>query len=379
MRKHIQSWLVTFAVIFASSMGFHACSDDDVIALFANLGALDSQLGDSGDVTVMASAASMTCSEQCDGEIPDMYEFSVDGTLGFEGSQGVIIGIDGETFSVVAEGEDIPAASAESMLIAMINDAETGSELASASAGSVILTPFNMLNVPEAGIEGQNGFVAYTTVNQDVLDTLALTDAITSLFDDEYGAQGLVMEAIDQEIIDAASSETREVALSGHQDGTCDTGTARLDESVVVEINDMEIVTEVFFESQVLTFVNCAITGDWLDNGGGDETVTLNGSITATDLKTETQEISTTVGTIWVDAVDSESMPFWVDRINANTREVWDLMLVGLGPDEVSGGLCYGGNVVLDGDNMTDTGDTCTNDGTFVSATDFYLYTEPGD
>lgn len=377
MRKHIQSWLVTFAVIFASSMGFHACGSD-AASIFLNLGELPSQLGSGGGVTNIAGFSSETCGEQCDGVIPEMYEFSIDSpTLLNSTEQGVDIYDGTTTFSVVTSGEDIPAADAQASLIAMINDATEGSDAFTASAGSIILTPFNNLQVPNASIEGTSSgeTPSVSVVNDSVRDTQALTDAITSLFGDAFSNQDLVDQAVTDDLIDDASTETREVALAAHQMDDCDTGTARLDQAIVVEIDGDEIVTDEFYRMETVTFINCVIAGNWLANGGDDETVTFNGSITSIDLVTDTEDRSTANGTILIDAQDSMSMPFWVDRLNINTREVWD-NTAGPGPDEISGGICYGGNVQPDTDNTTDTGDTCTGDGTFVSATDFSSYAD---
>lgn len=370
MKKHIQSWLVTFAVIFASSMGFHACSDD-AVSIFRSLGELTSQLGE-GDLSNLADYAGNTCTIEgsCDGVIPELYSASANplATEGDSISVNVSVGgshmVTGTRTSTVAETD---------LLALLAADGETTAEF-TVQAGSIELIPLNQLVVPVVSFT-TGGEGSWASTSDAVRDVQALTDAITSLFGSAYTQQELVNQAVTDDVIDDASTETREVALSAFQMDDCDTGTARLDQAVVVEIDGDEIVTDEFYNMETVTFINCVIAGDWLGDGMPNETVTFNGSITSIDLVTDTEDRSTVAGTVLVDAQDSMSMPFWVDRLNINTREVWD-NTAGPGPDEISGGICYGGNVQPDNDNTTDTGDTCTGDGTFVSATDFSIYAD---
>lgn len=371
MRKHIQSWLVTFAVIFASSMGFHACGSD-AASIFLNLGELSGTLGEGGSVNVISNVASDTCEGDCDGVIPEKYSASASALASESDYLSITIG-GGGTYSV---NGTLSSTAAEASLIMQINSGED-TDLFTAQAGSVELIPLNNLQVPNVTF-GSEGEGEWSNEDRNVYDTQALTNAITAIFaEDGYSSQDIVDEAGDAINADG-NDTTRDVALTGHQLGECDNdgSMVRLDQSIVVEIDGDEIVTEEYFIQDVLTFINCEITGDWLGDGMPYEMVTFNGSVTSIDLYTDTEDRSTVNGTIWVDAQDSMSMPFWVDRLNINTREVWD-NTSGPGPDEINGGVCYGGNVTQGLMSDSDEDDGCSGDGTFVSATQFSAYMEP--
>lgn len=378
MKKQIQSWLVTLAVIFVSTFSFHACGDDEA-ALFAFLGELT---GGSLDSSMLASGANSVCGEACDGVIPDAWSADVGGTLDGESGHSVSIflsdGTTPETFTVTADVEtgDITAADAETMMINMINDTETGSMHASASAGSVVVTPFDQLNLPSQEFSSENGGV-WTSPTNDVNDTQALSALLLTIFGQAIGTQELIDEAVTDEVIDTDNNETRDVALSAYQEDDCaGGGTLRLTQSVVVEIDAMEMQSDdEAFEQFTIAFTNCELTGDFL-GVGNMETIIFNGSVTVTDIETDGGSSSIASGTITLDTDDGTMAadPFWVDRINFNTSEELTLP-TGPGSTDYDGGVCFGGAVTRNF-NGDDTDDGCTGDGIFVSTSNFANYAD---
>lgn len=374
MKSQLKSWMVTLAVVLLSTAGVHACSDEQVAAFFANLGELPSQLGDGGDVSVLATGSSETCGEYCDGEIPDFYVVEMTGTLPTTSFAHLILG--GVSFEYNTSGESAEAATVEADLIAQVNDSETGSEFFSAQAGSIELFPFNVFNIASVATSSSGGLLQIT--GDDVNDTLALTDALFAFFSGSgsglFERQDLVDAAIDAGVIPESVDTERKVSLQAYQQSDCpEGGTVRVTQQAVIPIDGDELVDgDSDLEIVTVLFTDCAIEGDWLGNGGDEETVAFDGSLQATTVLDDDVLVTVVSGTVALDTDDGASNPFWVDSVNANLGWVEDAT-EGLEEGDFDGGICYGGTVAFGNETTSDEDDSCLDDeGVFVGAENFY-------
>lgn len=392
MKKHIQSWLVTFAVIFAGSLGLHACSDDDAILnlITLDLGAYGNTIG------AHSTAAQSACEGQCDGNIPD---YGVD--LSFYNVDS------GDTFSILVDGDpnspymvtadaESTSATIDQALVDLVNGTSTVVRADVLSSVGVY-----RLDDISGGIDitsSTSGGGTESLPPPPANDTVALFALIF---------EAIIIPEVPDLISEAEMADELELEMGERVSGTiaatigydCENTGGRVLvatsfsgtlENPMGTIQPDEDVSSVM--STTITYLNCQVSGDLLDDGlvpalvpgdpgSEDEVLTLNGSASVSEvvrtvvdeyyLLDEIADVNLSIAT---DGGHDDDSPFWTDSMQGRSyryRE-WDLTMGGppLVDSRVDGGMCLGAPLAADADNTVDTDDDCADGGDrFIPAT----------
>ncbi len=181
--------------------------------------------------------------------------------------------------------------------------------------------------------------------------------------------------------LDVPTGQTQAVSLSATQKVNCNgatavDGTITVVDTISATLTDAEVVVATTVagstSTQTITAVNCKITGNVLNSGGGgvaETTIVLNGSVTSVDhsgkmpLAAADPDTFRVTGNFTVttdlDGAGAGATTFWTDQINLNASE-FDNGTVSV----VEGGICLGSAVSFAGARVpavgaTDADDAC--------------------